>query len=107
VRSACPTCRGAPARCPTARTSTPTRSPGTTPVCPVLVGETLNTKLGNSGLTAQGLNIRITDWQTVDQIVNSNADGNTNTPPAQLLVVIPVPTNPAARACGPTAPAAR
>jgi hypothetical protein len=43
---------------------------GTTPVCPVSVGESLNTDPGNnSGPTSQGLNIRITNWQTVDQIV--------------------------------------
>ena len=52
---------------------------GATPVCPVSVGETLDTKPGNnSGPTAQGLNIRITNWQTLPQIVKFNADG-TNT----------------------------
>jgi Flp pilus assembly protein TadG len=69
---------------------------GTTQVCPVSVGETVQTDPGdNSGPTAQGLNQRITTWQTLDQIVQFNADGtttllNSNSP---QLVIIPVLTN--------------
>lgn len=77
---------------------------GTTPVCPVSVGESLNTDPGNnSGPTSQGLNIRITNWQTVDQIVQFNADG-TNTllqPNSPQLVVIPVLTNPTGQSVWP------
>ena len=77
---------------------------GTTPVCPVSVGETLSTKPGNnSGPTSQGLNIRITNWQTVNQIVQFNADG-TNTllqPTSPQLVVIPVLTNPSGQSVWP------
>ena len=77
---------------------------GTTPVCPVSVGETLSTKPGNnSGPTSQGLNIRITNWQTVSQIVSFNADG-TNTllqPDSPQLVVIPVLTNPSGQSVWP------
>ena len=70
---------------------------GTTPVCPVSVGETLNTKPGNNaGPTAQGLNIRITTWQSLNQIVQFNADGTTTLlqPNSPQLIVIPVLTNP-------------
>jgi Flp pilus assembly protein TadG len=71
---------------------------GALPVCPIHVGETLDTKPGNnSGPTAQGLNQRITDWQTVDQIVQFNADGTATMlePTSPQLVIIPVLTNPA------------
>jgi len=77
---------------------------GTTPVCPVSVGETLSTKPGNNaGPTSQGLNVRITNWQTVSQIVQFNADG-TNTllqPNSPQLVVIPVLTNPSGQSVWP------
>jgi Flp pilus assembly protein TadG len=77
---------------------------GTTPVCPVSVGETLSTKPGNNaGPTAQGLNIRITNWQTVSQIVQFNADGTTTLlqPNSPQLVVVPVLTNPAGQSVWP------
>jgi Flp pilus assembly protein TadG len=70
---------------------------GTTQVCPVSVGETLDTKPGdNSGPTSQGLNQRITSWQSLDQIVQFQDDGTArllvqNSP---QLVVVPVLTNP-------------
>jgi Flp pilus assembly protein TadG len=70
---------------------------GTTQVCPVSVGETLQTKPGdNSGKTAQGLNLRIPTWEPLDQIVQNQPDGTVklldqNSP---QLVVIPVLTNP-------------
>ena len=70
---------------------------GTTPVCPVSVGESLDTKPGNNaGPTAQGLNTRITNWQTLNQIVKFNADGTTTLlqPNSPQLIVIPVLTNP-------------
>lgn len=74
------------------------------------VGETLSTKPGNNaGPTPQGLNIRITNWQTVDQIVQFNADG-TNTllqPNSPQLVVIPALRTRPARASGQKAPEAR
>jgi Tfp pilus assembly protein PilV len=77
---------------------------GTTPVCPVSVGETLSTKPGNnSGPTSQGLNARITTWQTVSQIVKFNADGTTTVlqPNSPQLVVVPVLTNPAGQSVWP------
>jgi Flp pilus assembly protein TadG len=70
---------------------------GTLAPCPITVGESLDTKTGdNSGPTAQGLNLRITNWQTLNQIVQFNADGtytvlDSNSP---QLVLIPVLTNP-------------
>jgi Flp pilus assembly protein TadG len=77
---------------------------GTTPVCPVSVGESLDTKPGNNaGPTAQGLNVRITTWQTVSQIVKFNADGTTTVlqPNSPQLVVIPVLTNPSGQSVWP------
>jgi hypothetical protein len=77
---------------------------GTTPVCPVSVGETLDTKPGNNaGPTSQGLNVRITNWQTVSQIVKFNADGTTTLlqPNSPQLVVIPVLTNPSGQSVWP------
>jgi hypothetical protein len=70
---------------------------GTTQACPVSVGETIETKTGdNSGPTAQGLNQRITQWKSVDQIVQINADGTATVldPTSPQLVIIPVLTNP-------------
>ncbi len=69
---------------------------GTTPVCPVSVGETLQTKPGdNSGKTAQGLNLRISNWETLNQIVQFQADGTATLldPNSPQLVIIPVLTN--------------
>jgi hypothetical protein len=49
---------------------------GTTQVCPVSVGETVQTKPGdNSGKTAQGLNLRISTCEPLDQIVQFENDG--------------------------------
>lgn len=70
---------------------------GTTQVCPVSVGESLQTKPGdNSGKTAQGLNQRITNWQPLDQIIQYQSDGTATLlePDSPQLVVIPVLTNP-------------
>lgn len=69
---------------------------GTTQVCPVSVGETVQTKPGdNSGKTAQGLNLRITSWETLNQIVQFAADGTAKLldPDSPQLVIIPVLTN--------------
>jgi hypothetical protein len=69
---------------------------GTTQVCPVSVGETVQTKPGNNaGPTAQGLNQRITSWQTLNQIVQFQADGTVKLlqPNSPQLVLIPVLTN--------------
>jgi hypothetical protein len=69
---------------------------GVLAACPLTVGESINTKTGdNSGPTAQGLNIRITNWQTVDQIVQFNADGTAEViePNSPQLVLIPILTN--------------
>lgn len=77
---------------------------GTTQVCPVSVGENVSTDPGdNSGPTAQGLNQRITNWQTVDQIVQYNSDGTTTllNPNSPQLVVIPVLTNPSGQSAWP------
>ncbi len=52
--------------------------------CPISVGETIDTKPGNnSGPTSQGLNARIGSWDTIDQIVQFNADGTANTARAE------------------------
>ena len=77
---------------------------GTTPVCPVSVGESLDTKPGNnSGPTAQGLNSRITTWQSLNQIVQFNADGTSTllAPNSPQLVVVPVLTNPTGQSVWP------
>ena len=69
---------------------------GSTQVCPVSVGETVDTKPGNnSGPTAQGLNQRITNWETLNQIVQFQADGTAKLidPNSPQLVIIPVLTN--------------
>jgi Putative Flp pilus-assembly TadE/G-like len=69
---------------------------GTTQVCPVSVGETVETKPGdNSGKTSQGLNLRITNWQTLNQIVQFQPDGTAILldPQSPQLVLIPVLTN--------------
>ena len=71
AHSASPTSPAPTAPSPAAQTSTKTKSPGLQPVCPITLGETLQTEPGdNSGPTAQGLNTRITNWQTADQIVD-------------------------------------
>jgi hypothetical protein len=69
---------------------------GSTQVCPVSVGETVQTKPGNnSGPTAQGLNQRITNWESLNQIVQFQADGTATLldPNSPQLVIIPVLTN--------------
>jgi hypothetical protein len=69
---------------------------GSTQVCPVSVGETVQTKPGNnSGPTAQGLNQRITNWESLNQIVQFQADGTAKLldPNSPQLVIIPVLTN--------------
>jgi len=69
---------------------------GTTQVCPVSVGETVDTKPGNnSGPTSQGLNQRITSWKTLNQIVQFQADGTAKLldPSSPQLVIVPVLTN--------------
>jgi Flp pilus assembly protein TadG len=70
---------------------------GSLPVCPISVGETVDTKPGdNSGPTAKGLNSRITSWQTVDKIVGYNDDGTAylKDSASPQVVLIPVLTNP-------------
>jgi Flp pilus assembly protein TadG len=70
---------------------------GTLQPCPITLGETLTTKPGdNSGPTAQGLNSRITSWETIDQIVQFNSDGTATLldPNSPQLVLIPILTNP-------------
>lgn len=76
---------------------------GDQPVCPITLGETLQTEPGdNSGPTAQGLNTRITNWQTADQIVDFTTTPATvkdsNSP---QLVLIPVLTNPSGQSVWP------
>jgi len=69
---------------------------GSTQVCPVSVGETVQTKPGNnSGPTAQGLNQRIPSWESLSQIVQFQADGTAKLldPNSPQLVIIPVLTN--------------
>jgi len=69
---------------------------GTTQVCPVSVGETVQTKTGdNSGPTAQGLNQRITSWEPLSRIVQIAGDGTATVldPQSPQLVIVPVLTN--------------
>jgi Flp pilus assembly protein TadG len=69
---------------------------GTLSPCPITLGESLDTKTGdNSGPTAKGLNSRITNWQTVSQMVQFNADGTATVlePDSPQLVLIPILTN--------------
>jgi Flp pilus assembly protein TadG len=78
---------------------------GTTPVCPVSVGESLQTKPGdNSGKTAQGLNQRITNWEPLDQIVQFQSDGTATLlePQSPQVVIIPVLTNPSGQSQWPS-----
>lgn len=76
---------------------------GAQPVCPISVGETLSTKPGdNSGPTAQGLNSRITDWQTADQIVDfSSTPATVKESDSPQLVLIPILTNPSGQSVWP------
>ena len=77
---------------------------GDQPVCPISLGESLDTKTGdNSGPTAQGLNTRITNWQPVDQIVQFNDDGTDTLleSDSPQLVLIPVLTNPTGQSVWP------
>ncbi len=70
---------------------------GTLQPCPISIGDLLDTKTGdNSGPTAKGLNSRITNWETVNQIVQFNGDGTTTLlePNSPQLVLIPVLTSP-------------
>ena len=69
---------------------------GTLSTCPISVGETVATKPGNnSGPTSQGLNARISSWDTINQIVAFNADGTATLlePNSPQLVLIPILTN--------------
>jgi hypothetical protein len=78
---------------------------GTLSPCPITLNESVDTKTGdNSGPTAQGLNARITNWQTVNQIVQFNADGTTTLlePDSPQLVLIPILTNPSGQAQWPS-----
>ncbi len=78
---------------------------GTLQPCPISLGESLDTKTGdNSGPTASGLNARITNWQTVNQIVQFNADGTTTLlePNSPQLVLIPILTNPSGQSTWPS-----
>jgi Flp pilus assembly protein TadG len=70
---------------------------GTLQPCPITLGESVDTKPGNnSGPTAQGLNARITTWETLNQVVQFNADGTDTVldPNSPQLVLIPVLTDP-------------
>ncbi|MGN6379113.1 MAG: hypothetical protein ACTHNU_09200, partial [Gaiellales bacterium] len=70
---------------------------GTLSPCPISLGESVDTKTGdNSGPTAQGLNARITTWQTLDKIVSFDQDGTAHViePDSPQLVLIPILTNP-------------
>jgi Flp pilus assembly protein TadG len=78
---------------------------GTLAPCPITLGESLDTKTGdNSGPTAQGLNIRITNWQPLSQIVQFNADGTYTVleSDSPQLVLIPVLTNPSGQSSWPS-----
>jgi hypothetical protein len=49
---------------------------GALAVCPLSIGQIVDLKTGqNSGATAQGVNTRITSYQSVDQIVQATASG--------------------------------
>jgi Putative Flp pilus-assembly TadE/G-like len=78
---------------------------GTTQVCPVSVGESVDTKPGdNSGKTSQGLNQRIPSWKSLDQIVQFQADGTATLldPASPQLVIIPILTNQSGQSAWPS-----
>jgi Flp pilus assembly protein TadG len=84
--------------CPTPNGANPYRDEiaGTLNPCSITVGQAIDLKTGNNtGPTAQGLNTRITHWQTFNQIVQPIGN-NTYTildPTSRQLVLIPVVTN--------------
>jgi Flp pilus assembly protein TadG len=64
--------------------------------CPITVDQLVDTKPGNNtGPTAQGLNARISSWQSFNQIVQLNANGQYTVldPASKQLVLIPVVLN--------------
>jgi len=64
--------------------------------CPVSVGEDVDTKPGsNTGPVAQGLNSRITTWESFNQIVQPGANGQYTLldPASPQLVLIPIVLN--------------
>jgi len=85
--------------CPTPSGANPYRDEisGALSSCAVSVNEMLDVKPGdNSGPTRQGLDSRITNWQTLNQIVSIDAQGNATLlePDSPQLVIIPIVEDP-------------
>jgi hypothetical protein len=69
---------------------------GALTVCPIAMGQVLDTKTGNNaGPTGQGLNARITTYQPIDQIAEATDSGSyvITAPASPQLVRIPVVVN--------------
>ena len=84
--------------CPTPNGANPYRDEisGVLAACSIDVGQNIDVKTGNNtGPTAQGLNTRITTWETFNQVVKLLGN-NTYTildPNSKQLVLVPVVTN--------------
>ena len=87
------------ANCPVPNGANPYRDEidGNLNACPVSVGEQLDVKPGqNSGPTRQGIDSRITTWESVNQIVQWGANGQATVldPTSKQLVLIPIVEDP-------------
>jgi Putative Flp pilus-assembly TadE/G-like len=87
------------ANCPVPNGANPYRDEidGSLNACPVSVGEHLDVKPGqNAGPTRQGIDSRITTWQSVNQIVQWSANGQATLldPSSPQLVLIPIVEDP-------------
>jgi hypothetical protein len=87
------------ANCPVPNGANPYRDEidGNLNACPVSVGEQLDVKPGqNAGPTRQGIDSRITTWESVNQIVQWGANGQATLldPTSKQLVLIPIVEDP-------------
>ncbi len=87
------------ANCPVPNGASPYRDEidGSLNACPVSVGEQLDVKPGqNAGPTRQGIDSRITTWESVNQIVQWGANGQATLldPTSKQLVLIPIVEDP-------------
>jgi len=87
------------ANCPVPNGANPYRDEidGNLNACPVSVGEQLDVKPGqNAGPTRQGIDSRITTWESVDQIVQWGANGQATLldPTSKQLILIPIVEDP-------------
>jgi hypothetical protein len=83
------------ANCPTPNGGNPYRQEieGSLTPCGVEFGQTLDVKPGqNSGPTRQGIDSRITTWQSLNQIVSIDGQGNATIldPTSPQLVIVPI-----------------